>query len=79
MPALISQEKIVSVLGLFIKCPLEKPLDDCPANKFRILSFNEKYQLALNMKEEDLDVIISKHKRCLRIREKELYGKSSIN
>ncbi len=73
------EEKIVSVLGLLIKCPLEKPIDECPAKSHRHLSFNEKYTLVGKMSEEDLDAIISTHKKCIRLREKELFGKGFVN
>ncbi len=70
----INEDKVVRILGLLIKCPLEEPLDDCPASKYRGLSFEEKFKLATTMKEEDLDKIIAHHQECLRLRERDLFG-----
>lgn len=46
----VNEDKIVTILGLLIKCPMDEPLDDCPAKKFRDLPFDEKYKLAISMK-----------------------------
>jgi len=72
----ISEDKVVTILGLLIKCPLDEPADDCPATKYRDLPFDEKFRLARNMKKEDADKIISHHKECIRLREMELFGYS---
>lgn len=69
----VNEDKIVTILGLLLKCPLDEPLDDCPAKKFRDLPFDEKYKLAISMNEEDIDNIITRHRECIRLREKELF------
>lgn len=72
----LREEKFVRLLGLLIECPLEKPLDDCPAKQYRGLSLDEKYKLTRSMKEEDIDNIIYHHQECLRLRELELFGQA---
>jgi len=65
-----SEFRMVTLLGLLIKCPLGVPKDDCPLNKYRHLSVQEKCNLAINMSEEDADKIIVHHRECLFSKEK---------
>ncbi|MFK5857499.1 MAG: hypothetical protein QM503_15320 [Bacteroidota bacterium] len=67
-------DKMVSVLGLLIKCPFDNPLYDCPALTYRHLSVAKKLRLAKSMSEEDLDNIISHHEKCIKAREQEELG-----
>lgn len=67
-------DKISSVFGLLIQCPMDDPLDNCPAKDLRELSTEEKFKIANNMSEEQLDDIISHHKQCLREREKKMFN-----
>jgi len=72
----VKENKVVNVLGLLIKCPLDVPLDNCPAIKYRKLPFDEKFKLVRNLKEEDLDEIISHHQECIKLRERNMFGPS---
>ena len=73
MDATLLAEKISIVFGLLIQCPLDDSLDNCPAIELRELSTEEKFKIANNMSEEQLDNIIIHHKQCLREREKKLF------
>ncbi len=73
MDKILLTEKISSVFGLLIQCPLDVPLDTCPAIELRELSTEEKFKLVNEMSEEKLDKIIIHHKQCLRGREKKLF------
>ena len=67
-----SEFRIITISGLLIKCPLGERLDDCPFNKYRHLSIQEKCDLAMNMSEEDAEKIIYQHRECILLREKDL-------
>jgi len=63
------EKKLVWVTGLLIRCPMQKPLDNCPLEAFRKLPVEERVELADNMDEAELDQIIKYHDTCLWERE----------
>ncbi len=67
-------EKISIVFGLLIECPLDEPLETCPALELRKLSTEEKFKIVNSMSEEQIDEIITHHKKCLREREEKLFN-----
>ncbi len=70
-------EKISIVFGLLIECPLDEPLDTCPALDLRKLPTDEKFKIVNNMSEEQLDDILTHHKKCLREREKKFFNRGN--
>jgi len=66
--------KMAWVLGLVVECPLQDPLENCPAKKLRNLPFKECAALISDMEENQLDKIISFHRQCLYERESKLLG-----
>lgn len=68
MENVIVSYKLVLVKGLLTECPLDKPLDDCPAKKVRCLPLEKRLQLVEDMGESDLDLIISHHRHCFQKR-----------
>ena len=70
MEELISNQKRDWVKGLLIGCPFGKPLDNCPLEKYRSLTVSERFTLADNMNEKQIDEVIIYHQSCLRQREK---------
>jgi hypothetical protein len=75
MEKLTLEEKISWVLGLVIECPLQDPLETCPAKELRGLPVQDSAALISNMEEAQLDEIISHHRQCLWERERELLGR----
>ena len=61
--------KIVFVQKLLIACPLGSPLDNCPATALRELPLTNRLNLANGMSEDQIDSIITCHKKCLAERE----------
>ena len=63
------KNKLNWVLGLMIDCSFGKALETCPANDVRALPLKERFALARQMEESQLDEIIAHHRRCLKERE----------
>lgn len=61
-------DKVTLVKGLLAECPLDKPLDNCPAKKVRGLPGEKRLQLVERMDETELDLIISHHRYCFQKR-----------
>jgi hypothetical protein len=66
-------EKVSIVFGLLIECPLDKPMDTCPALELRDLPIGEKFDIVNGFSEEQLDDIITHHNKCLRERESDFF------
>lgn len=62
------ENKVIWVLGLMIDCPMQNPLETCPAKDVRALPLRERLALVKQMEESQLDQIIAHHRRCLRER-----------
>ena len=56
------------VQGLLTECPLDKPLEDCPAKEVRGLPYEERSVIVASMSETELDLIISHHRYCFQKR-----------
>ncbi len=56
------------VQGLLTECPLDKPLEDCPAKEVRGFPYEERSVIVVNMSETELDLIISHHRYCFQKR-----------
>ncbi len=67
-------EKVSIVFGLLIECPLDEPLDTCPALDLRALPTGEKFDIVKGFSEEQLDDIITHHNKCLRERERGFFN-----
>lgn len=64
-------EKMSLVNGLLLECPLDKPLDDCPAKEVRSLPAKKRLKVVEAMGESELDLIISHHRYCFQKRRME--------
>lgn len=60
------------VKGLVMGCPFGDPLPDCPLEAMRKLPPAQRLRNVNTMTEEELAVIVSHHKDCLKKREEEL-------
>ncbi len=69
MDELTLEYKVAWVQGLMMDCPIGKPLETCPAKDARALPLKERFALAKQMEESQLDEIIAHHRRCLKERE----------
>lgn len=63
------EDKLIWIKGLLLECPMGKPLDDCPAEKYRKFPIKERMKIVNEMKIEEIEFIIKHHKECLRKRE----------
>jgi len=59
----------IFVRGLFFKCPMELPLEDCPLSKYRILPIKIRMELVNKMSEEEITEITNYHRQCLAKRQ----------
>ena len=57
------------VLGLACACPLGEQFATCCLGEIRKNPLRQRISLVRNMSEEELDIIIAKHKTCLAERE----------
>jgi len=55
--------------GLVISCPLNKALEDCPANEIRKLPLPERMAFVDNLTDQQVDETLTHHKNCLAERE----------
>lgn len=63
------------VCELFVKCPFGTPRNDCPANEVRCLDLEERFEHAESMSPEELEAVISHHRKCSSARVEELRRK----
>jgi len=55
--------------GLFISCPFNRALDNCPAKKIRKLPLTERMAFVDKLTPEQIDETLAHHKNCLTERE----------
>ena len=61
--------KIAWIQGLLVACPMQKALDDCPANELRKLPLADRMRFVKKMSNKELDSVIEHHKKCIHKRE----------
>ena len=59
----------VWVMGLVVKCPFDLPLPSCPASDIRKLPLDERIEVVCRMSVDQLEEIVTYHKKCLQMRE----------
>jgi hypothetical protein len=52
-------------MGLLISCPFGQPADDCPLEKYRNESTQNKFEIITQFSNEEVDKIMQHHKECL--------------
>ena len=57
------------VIGLIFGCPFNEPLSNCPVNDIRQLPPAERIGIVDRMSVENIERIISHHKKCFKMRE----------
>ena len=57
--------KLCFIFGLLVKCPEGEPMSDCPLQKYRTKSLEEKLLVAERFTENELDEIIAHHCKCV--------------
>ncbi len=62
-------DKKIWVKGLLVKCPLEQPLDTCPAKEIRELPLKERLAVVDKMTDAQIKSILDHHQLCLLERE----------
>jgi hypothetical protein len=63
-------ERRTWVLGLACACPFEEQLSGCcMTGKLREKPLRERVSIVMNMSEEEVDIIIARHKTCFAGRE----------
>ena len=60
--------KLFFVFGLLVKCPEGEPMPDCPLQKYRTKSLEDKLTVAEQFTENELDEIIAHHYKCINNR-----------
>jgi len=55
--------------GLLIDCPMGKPLDNCPINKYRQMPATRKISFTFEMPKDELKKLLLHHRNCLAARE----------
>jgi len=58
-------DKKIWLLGLLVACPEGKPLTDCPLEKYRELSCQDRLSALENFTEGEVEKIINHHNQCL--------------
>ena len=58
--------KLVSVFGLLVKCPRRELISDCPFQKHRTKSLEDRLTVAQQFTENELDEIMAYHYVCER-------------
>ena len=58
-------DKRIWLYGLLVACPEVESLCDCPFEKYRKLTLEERLKTVEELSEEEVDEIIKHHNQCL--------------
>jgi hypothetical protein len=62
-------EKRIWIFGVANACPLNSPLDTCPFKDIREKTLAERWKYITELSENQIDALITNHKKCLFERE----------
>jgi hypothetical protein len=68
------EQKRTWVIALMIKCPMGRPLEDCPVEEVRGLSLDNIMKVVGKMTDEEINRVIDHHQQCLYKREGLRFG-----